>query len=68
MCVVAVRVVQVVAGGGAIEMELSKHLREVALTHTSKSQLFIKVGRCCALQCCVRSRSTVPVLAICSTT
>lgn len=38
----ALKHAEVVPGGGAIEMELSKYLREVALTHTSKSQLFIK--------------------------
>uniref|UniRef100_A0A6S8GTD6 T-complex protein 1 subunit eta n=1 Tax=Dunaliella tertiolecta TaxID=3047 RepID=A0A6S8GTD6_DUNTE len=38
----ALKHAEVVPGGGAIEMELSKYLREVALSHTSKSQLFIR--------------------------
>eukprot|EP00955_Chlamydomonas_euryale_P109897 365965-Chlamydomonas_euryale.AAC.9 len=38
----ALKHAEIVPGGGAIEMEVSRHLREAALTHTSKSQLFIK--------------------------
>ncbi|GLI70076.1 hypothetical protein VaNZ11_014849 [Volvox africanus] len=38
----ALKHAQVVPGGGAIEMELSKYLCECSLQYTSKSQLFIK--------------------------
>eukprot|EP00195_Chlamydomonas_chlamydogama_P012204 CAMPEP_0202900104 /NCGR_PEP_ID=MMETSP1392-20130828/9835_1 /ASSEMBLY_ACC=CAM_ASM_000868 /TAXON_ID=225041 /ORGANISM="Chlamydomonas chlamydogama, Strain SAG 11-48b" /LENGTH=552 /DNA_ID=CAMNT_0049586421 /DNA_START=124 /DNA_END=1778 /DNA_ORIENTATION=- len=38
----ALKHAEVVAGGGAIEMELSKYIRECALQQTSKSQLFMK--------------------------
>ncbi|GIL44103.1 hypothetical protein Vafri_1645 [Volvox africanus] len=38
----ALKHAQVVPGGGAIEMELSKYLSECSLQYTSKSQLFIK--------------------------
>ncbi|MEW5302601.1 MAG: hypothetical protein WDW38_002248 [Sanguina aurantia] len=38
----ALKHAEVVPGGGAIEMEVSKYLREYALNYTSKSQLFIK--------------------------
>ncbi|GIL87422.1 hypothetical protein Vretimale_1664 [Volvox reticuliferus] len=38
----ALKHAQVVPGGGAIEMELSKYLSECSLQYTNKSQLFIK--------------------------
>ncbi|KAG2449082.1 hypothetical protein HYH02_005831 [Chlamydomonas schloesseri] len=38
----ALKHAQVVPGGGAIEMELSKYLSEHSLQYTSKAQLFIK--------------------------
>ncbi|GLC39460.1 T-complex protein 1 subunit eta [Pleodorina starrii] len=38
----ALKHAQVVAGGGAIEMELSKYLAEYSLQFSNKSQLFIK--------------------------
>lgn len=38
----ALKHAEVVPGGGAIEMEVSKALREHALTHTSKAQMYIK--------------------------